>query len=89
MADITCTTFNIIQAYAGKKEAYFTATVTATDVLKFTSNNVSGAVLVDITKLSDGSKILAPISGTNDNEVIIPSGPSATPVAGRILYRSY
>ena len=90
MADINPSEFKVVQVYGGLKEALFKVTsATAADVVKFEDiQRVSGIEIVMLQD-ADGATVPYTITGTDDEEITIGTGPSAEPLKGIVKYRSY
>lgn len=90
MATVTPTTFRVIQVYGGLKAAYFEVeTISGGDVIDFSGNNVSGIKLCILQNAANGNAENYTISGTDNDQVTLDSGSSATSVKGIVYYRSY
>ena len=87
MADVNVSTFTVVQNYGGLKKAVFTvASATAADVLKF--SNVSGIKLVTLQDSADGTAVPYTITGTDDIDVTVGTGPSSDALIGEVTYSS-
>lgn len=89
MSVIKPNVFKIVQSYGGLKESYFEVeSATAADVIDFADNNVEGAKLV-VLQDADGAAVSGKICGSDDNTVIVGTGPSAEPLHGTLKFRAY
>lgn len=90
MADIATSAFKVVQTYGGVKESYFEITsATAADVLKFTDEQRVSGIKFAMIQDADGVAVPYTITGTDDEEITIGTGPSAEPLKGIVKYRSY
>lgn len=90
MADIATSDFKVVQVYGGVKEAFFeVASATAADVLKFTDEQRVSGIKIVMLQDADGASVPYSVTGADDEEITIGTGPSAEPLKGIVKYRSY
>ncbi len=89
MATITPDVYNVIQCYGGVKAVYFECDiVTAADVIEFSGKEVTDITLCTLHADDDGANILYTITGTNDTQITVGTGPSAEKLKGIIYFQN-